>query len=714
MILSYMADSFKDCCILSCGPIIFVVLCGLVIYLLAWWLCKNDDIRLSDENLEKNLDDYLNINKPDFAVMINGRWGTGKTYFIKQYMRKKRKQKFFFTPTYVSLYGIENEKMLERELLKGVIKSYRKIFYFIFLPLIILSIYAIYAYVSKGAYELLRCLFELNYKDFWMIWWPFLTALTIFLYKMFRFFWLQILLRWTRPIILDDFERAKYSVNELLSYINRYVEHMNKHVIIICNEEEIGYDNGEKEKYDKLREKVIGQRFLFSQNQFGAMKQLLRPEDYPLLNGLLAECFSWEWFQSASAPQWNVERSTEDSYVKEESEEKKQENSVPFNLRVWLFCCYRFEKIFAGVSVDLLHEKAVWRKLLPQFFALTYAMQIHDFGDNKTFPVEHAHDYFESSPQDNSLSWVENLFPKIREVGRRDALPYSEWLNIIDNKIIDIECVNDYWDFLCHGDSALWARLYNYFEKTDKENEKNWNELKIALKERSISDPGQLMSIFGTVLDMINNQCCPEERLTCKKALRYAMFYLEHIQLSPKCSRSEYIFLTDARNYRNCEHHGRSLDFFKKFQLAVSKKIQRCQKEAITDYFKYFLNLLRADNEDFDAAWYKRNLLRYDLFSGQDPQKLLEALLALPPNVLWYRVHELTSYLNSNFLDDTRRTMLLFWEQFVEKAQVFLDKTSSGVDSTKCYSIRELCKSANDFIKKCKGKEQHSIGEVKK
>ena len=76
--ISCIACSITNCGIRACGPIIFVALCGFVIYLLARRLCKNDDIRLLDVNLEKKLNDYLSTDKPDFAVMITGSWGTFK------------------------------------------------------------------------------------------------------------------------------------------------------------------------------------------------------------------------------------------------------------------------------------------------------------------------------------------------------------------------------------------------------------------------------------------------------------------------------------------------------------------------------------------------------------------------------------------------------------------------------------------------------------
>ena len=38
----------------------------------------------SNSHIEKYLDDYVKIESPKFAVLINGIWGSGKTYFIKE------------------------------------------------------------------------------------------------------------------------------------------------------------------------------------------------------------------------------------------------------------------------------------------------------------------------------------------------------------------------------------------------------------------------------------------------------------------------------------------------------------------------------------------------------------------------------------------------------------------------------------------------------
>ena len=43
-----------------------------------------------NEHFTTYLDWYLDIENPEFAVMIKGEWGSGKSYFIKKYIENKK------------------------------------------------------------------------------------------------------------------------------------------------------------------------------------------------------------------------------------------------------------------------------------------------------------------------------------------------------------------------------------------------------------------------------------------------------------------------------------------------------------------------------------------------------------------------------------------------------------------------------------------------
>lgn len=73
----------------------------------------------NDNNIEKPIisiiTDYLKAKETDFALMINGAWGCGKTYFIKNTLESKigeiscpNKKNQKYKQIYVSLYGVSS------------------------------------------------------------------------------------------------------------------------------------------------------------------------------------------------------------------------------------------------------------------------------------------------------------------------------------------------------------------------------------------------------------------------------------------------------------------------------------------------------------------------------------------------------------------------------------------------------------------------------
>ena len=41
------------------------------------------------DNFSKYIDIYINEEKTDYSILVNARWGAGKTHFIKQYCKNK-------------------------------------------------------------------------------------------------------------------------------------------------------------------------------------------------------------------------------------------------------------------------------------------------------------------------------------------------------------------------------------------------------------------------------------------------------------------------------------------------------------------------------------------------------------------------------------------------------------------------------------------------
>ncbi|MEE4253938.1 MAG: P-loop NTPase fold protein, partial [Desulfuromusa sp.] len=59
-----------------------------------------------NQHVEDYLDAYLKMDDVDFAVMITGAWGCGKTYFIKDYLDRVCTDGDQKNYIYISLNGV--------------------------------------------------------------------------------------------------------------------------------------------------------------------------------------------------------------------------------------------------------------------------------------------------------------------------------------------------------------------------------------------------------------------------------------------------------------------------------------------------------------------------------------------------------------------------------------------------------------------------------
>ncbi|MFV0352345.1 MAG: P-loop NTPase fold protein [Oscillospiraceae bacterium] len=80
---------------------------------------------LNNEQIITIVNDYLTLDIYNYAIMINGGWGSGKTYFIKQVLfpALEEKSQIKRKPIYVSLYGLKSTEEIARLTYSSVIES---------------------------------------------------------------------------------------------------------------------------------------------------------------------------------------------------------------------------------------------------------------------------------------------------------------------------------------------------------------------------------------------------------------------------------------------------------------------------------------------------------------------------------------------------------------------------------------------------------------
>ncbi len=75
----------------------------------------------SNKHIEDFLNEFLQIEKPGFAVLIKGAWGSGKTYFVKNYIEHQLKpNNKELKPIYISLFGVSSKEEIDSRIYEAV------------------------------------------------------------------------------------------------------------------------------------------------------------------------------------------------------------------------------------------------------------------------------------------------------------------------------------------------------------------------------------------------------------------------------------------------------------------------------------------------------------------------------------------------------------------------------------------------------------------
>ena len=75
----------------------------------------------SNQHIEQYLAEYLQIEKPGFAVLIKGAWGSGKTYFVKNFIDRHFTTKDSgLKPVFISLFGVSSKEEIDNRIYEAV------------------------------------------------------------------------------------------------------------------------------------------------------------------------------------------------------------------------------------------------------------------------------------------------------------------------------------------------------------------------------------------------------------------------------------------------------------------------------------------------------------------------------------------------------------------------------------------------------------------
>ncbi|NIG21246.1 NTPase KAP [Pantoea sp. Al-1710] len=218
---------------------------------------------MDNRHTQEFINYYLDLKtEPQYAIMIKGAWGSGKTWFIERVLREYKTPDKEFKFLKVSLYGINTIEQIEDEFyrqLHPVLSNKALIFGANVLKNTLKASFKIDLNGdSKPDLDINASIPSINLSDF------------------------------SREpngfvLVFDDIERTSIELTLLFGYINHFVEVNGYKAILIANEDEIiksekrknNDDNHASAGYIRKKEKLIGRTFEVVSDLHGACGEFL-------------------------------------------------------------------------------------------------------------------------------------------------------------------------------------------------------------------------------------------------------------------------------------------------------------------------------------------------------------------------------------------------------------------------------------------------------
>ncbi len=513
-----------------------------------------------NSHIKEYLDDYCKLTAPGFAVLLQGEWGSGKTWFIDKYRKKIKDQKCL----YVSLYGMTSFSDIEDTFFQQLH------------PILSSKGMAITGKILKGLLKgSLKIDLDGDKKDD--------GTVSIQIPDIN----LPDYLRNTDQCILifDDLERCKIDLSNMLGYINSFVEHQNLKVILIANERELEKDPS----YKSIKEKLIGRTFGVLPDVDGALKDFLTMINHEDIRNFLRD---------------NT-KLIQDLYRKAEYE----------NLRNLKQIILDFEKIF-----EILPEKAKRKKELLQYFLKVLTAFSIEIKRGKILPKNITHLYkryesIRSKPRRlvDNISIEEDDQELILFKAALDSYPFlnmddpfpsnSWWQDFFDKGIINAEELEQNLltsRLFLNETSSNWAKLCRFKDLSDDKFDLVVKKVKSEWKSFNYDEIEVIMHVCGIFLVLSDNKLYDESKdsiLDCSKR------YVDHLRENNKLSL---VNVEDLPGYLGLSFQGEESSEFKELRSYINEVQKRVRIENFPFEGKELLDIMQKDAITFSQMIYWR------------------------------------------------------------------------------------------------------------
>lgn len=510
----------------------------------------NKAAQAMNNHIENYLNYYCNLSySPGFAVLLKGQWGSGKTWFIDRYREKLGKNYKFL---YVSLYGMTTFSEIEDALFQQLH------------PLLASKEMTILAKISRGLLKgTLKIDLNNDKKED--------GTLNVQLPEINLPEYLKNVDK--SILIFDDIERCKIDLNNLLGYINFFVEHQDLKAILVANEKELTKYPG----YQVIKEKLIGKTFGVSLDFEGALEHFIT----------IVHCRTVQDFLS------NNSGAIQELYDKADYK----------NLRILKQVFLDLERICKALP-EILNEPEILQNLLKLLIAFSieikrgrmFPKDIKKLQDEYLSKITKLTVRQPSSPvakdSQEELSSLREVLEKYASLNLYAPFPSSLWWEtFFDEGIVNTEelgqSIVDSKDFQAKNRST-WVRLWHFLELSDNEFDILISELEREYQNRHYTDVNVIRHICGLLLIFSDGKVYNKTKI---QIFEESKLYIDYLKDNNKIGLDNF----DNGSYKNLGFLGSEFAEFKELSSYINRIEQVVREEKIPSLVDYLLNVMSND-----------------------------------------------------------------------------------------------------------------------
>lgn len=398
-----------------------------------------------NKHINKYLDFYLSLERPSYSVLINAKWGAGKTFFIRQYLTE-RFGEASDSYVYLSLNGLSSIQDVYDTLIAS------------FLPVVNRKGLKITGSLLNSILKYSSVSSNLSLKDF-------ISPI-----------------RKNKFYIIDDLERYQGEIKEVFGFLSSLLEQDGVKVVVLANQEELLKN---EPAYAGVKEKIIGKTLALRPDFDNASKvfiselgdtiggRVLRDKLYLIGNA----------YNKSGLGNLRILRQAihEISGILAFFEDDVSEKSEAFDTFVSMFFCIYIEFSSGGVSErDILERK--------DYVTFVYSSRRED--------------YFKSgfdviADKYKGIDLRSNVFPN-------DALHYFIVHGLADADVVK-KYIQESPHFTVQSSEPAWKVVWHWYDRSEEVFFNAIDELDQKFARREYQEVEEILHVFGVRLWLANS-----------------------------------------------------------------------------------------------------------------------------------------------------------------------------------------------------------------